>query len=466
MDLDYFVIFDITPPKEGEEPKIYFFYTPNNSNTSHSQQMIYTGILITFLSFSQRFHPDSPCDYISTSTREIGIYCLTGTIFMGVSIFSTKNSNRSIIKAALQQCRTLFSHFFIPLPPLPSSSSNLQNFFQNNPWTLSPDNFTQEPKQLCSKEEFLNLITKGFDFIVPAIQWKTLEFSYLYDSRVVQPVLNSSTSLKEACLSMMYHPSNSHLSIDGIAVFAKKSRVVYSSFPAITTKALAFGLKKRFRYLYQHNPINEGDTFMWLIGLYRESTGRIAIFQPPIFFDGKKHLILAFIFKSYKIVLTQNIKETEVDENLLLEISRSLKPVRLALAPIPISTPIFEAPFLFAISINHPVGKYLVEDMRHVDVASRPIVNDSILFVIQCANRYGRDYNGEEIKGMVVMPTSPFLFSACLQENDDPYDPKELVVVMEKKEEGVTKWIDLAHRLECSVITHRDETISPQCYLL
>ena len=109
-----------------------------------------------------------------------------------------------------------------------------------------------------------------------------------------------------------------------IIILYSKHKVVTSTFsnPDIS-RAFSFAMRKKFKYMYQHNPVCQKE-FSWLLGLYRNEKGITSVFQLPIYYKDngsdqvKPHLFVAFKYHKFKIILT--LKEIVYSEDVLKSI--------------------------------------------------------------------------------------------------------------------------------------------------
>ncbi|OHT17052.1 hypothetical protein TRFO_12770 [Tritrichomonas foetus] len=298
--LHSFLIFDSIPPrKEGSDPIIYYYYSSDQETLNDKNyQLTQAGLIITFISFCQRFNTSLPCDYVFTKVHELSMLELSGSIWMAVVLDSKKPENRALLNSILLHFRMMFSTFFVPLKPLGKSTT-------------------------IGNQKVLDAIPAAFPSILNSVDWNRLDFRYLFSSYIYQP-MNSSINIVSVCKQFLLN--NADL-FDNIAILYRQNRIIYSSFQPNITRTLAFSMRHRFNHLFLHNPQRESDQLTWLIGLYINKAGLNAIYQQPIYFQGKPHLLVAFRDGYFKIVLSQP-PEIEVTEEMLMSIPKRLRMVR------------------------------------------------------------------------------------------------------------------------------------------
>lgn len=341
-NLQCFIVFDQIPPREeGAEPIIYWHTSTHEME--HNSLINQAGLFITFLNWTQKFSPDFPCDYISTSKHEISLLKLYGTIWMGVSVYSRSSDDRFILHSILRYCRIMFSHFFVALPELddplidPSNSDN----FNNVNFDINVD-----------IEEVKKVLKYAFPYIVESIDWTRLDYSYEFNS-IQQSRVSHYEELKDECKKFI---QNNQDIVDGIAILHKRE-VIYSSYNTYVTRAITFAMRKRFKLIYLPDLVQNPMKLSWLIGLYIDRNGLNSIFLHPIYFDNKVHFIIAFKLGIYKIFLT--IPDgLEIDEQFLICIPRKMSKVVAVVKNIKILKVLYPPKIneiSFAISQNEPL---------------------------------------------------------------------------------------------------------------
>ncbi|EAY19944.1 hypothetical protein TVAG_401980 [Trichomonas vaginalis G3] len=314
--LHAFIVFDAIPPtKEAQDPTIYWFYSQKEQ--AENFKLNITGLLITFINFCEKWGTSEPCDYIDTKDHEIGLLKLCGPIWMAISLNSPMTNKRSLMSSLLGYCKMMFSHFFVPIPEDDS------NFGQN------------DLKKLISK------IPEGFKYIVESINWNSLDITYLYDSYHAQAVQvqlpEGENDINAICQDILNQQPKY---FDNIIILYSKHRVIYTTLNPTITRAISFAMRKKFKYMYLHNPICQSE-FSWLLGLYADARGMTSIYQQPIYYDGKPHLFVAFKYHKFKIILTIPT-DLILSDQTYLEMPSRLKKLNKALKvcypkPIPFS---------------------------------------------------------------------------------------------------------------------------------
>lgn len=349
--LHSFFIFNIIPPKkEGALPIIYWYY----STVEHDEEfkLNQVGLIITFAGFCRKFKPDQDCDYIYTNKHEIAIQKLYGDIYMSVTIESTKPFNRYLLQSILKHCKSMFSHFWVPLPEIVLDG--------------------EEPP---SNELIVSQLDDAFQFIIPSIDWAHLDFSYIFNSYTTQQINGDMNQLKQLCAQLLLRHRNE---LVDIAILYRNHRVVHTTFSATVTRALAFGMRKRFGHLFLHNPRADRDALTWIIGLYTDMNGLNSVYLPVVYIGGIPHSLVAFKLKHFKIVLTLN-PNIEIDSSMLNEIPKYLKDLREFLKNQQATKPIRDVPVPFAFASDSQQDQQLYFDCSQIDAKSRPAVDINII---------------------------------------------------------------------------------------
>lgn len=348
-----FLVFDSIPPSaEGSDPAIYWYYSP--TPRTKFDELNEAGLLITFIRFTVRFDESTGCDYVKTSKHEYAMLELLDNIWMAVALKSRSTTNRCFLHSILEYCRMLFSCFWVPLPKL-------------NPGCQKPD-----------LKVAISHIPEAFPFIINAIDWTRLDSTYLFNSCLIQPIpFDQKEELARLCSNLL----NQHPNVfDNIAILYHKKKTIFSTFSPIITKALSFSMKKKFKHLFLHNPTMLPSGFSWIIGLYINNSGLSSIYQPCMFYDGKLHYLIAFRYNDYKIVLSQP-DSIDDDEVVMKAIPKFLAPIRQFLSHLFIPTLNDSVPIPFAISTNHLEKNHLIFHSKHIDAASRPIVDENVIIL-------------------------------------------------------------------------------------
>ena len=376
--LHSFFIFDVVPPrKEGADPVIYYYFSNNPDTTNNKNyRLTQVGLIITFISFCQRFSTDLPCDYVFTKVHEISMLELSGSIWMAVVLDSSRPKNRSLLNSVLLHFRTMFSSFFVPLKPLNS--------------------VPRVPNQ-----EILNALPSAFPSILNSVDWNRFDFRYLFNSYIRQP-MNNSEDIANVC--KLFLQKNSKL-FDNIAILYRKNKVVYSSFDPIVTRTLAFSIRHRFNHLFLHNPQRNTGKLIWLIGLFINNSGISSIYQQPIYFNGNPHLLVAFRDRSFKIVLTQP-PDITVTEDMLLSIPKRLGVVRQQLDPKNLIFTKRNVPLPYATCANSSVTQQMTYECLNLDTASGYRVDSNFIKSHEFAVMYGQNV-------VIAAPTPKQFFIRC-----------------------------------------------------
>ena len=353
--LHSFIIFNIVPPKkEGAKPEIYWYYSPEEQNEETRLNQV--GLILTFAGFCRKFtkfdNPRIECDYIYTNKHEIAIQQLFGDIFMSVTIESTKPFNRYVLQSILQYCKSMFSHF----------------------WVYLPEEILAD-EESPSNDLIISNLDNAFGYIIHSIDWAHLDFMYLFKTYTRQKINGDFDKLKNLCAKLIV---DHRKELDNIAILYRNHRVVHTTFSPTVTRVLAFGMRKKFRYLYLHNPRADRDALTWIIGMYTDMNGLKSLYQPVIYISGIPHLLVAFKLKHFKIVLTLN-PNIEVDMRMLNEIPQYLKELRTFLKDIQATKPNRDVPVPFALAEVNMRSQQLHFDCSQIDAKSRPAVDINII---------------------------------------------------------------------------------------
>ena len=353
--LHSFIIFNIVPPKkEGAKPQIYWYYSPEEQDEETKLNQV--GLILTFAGFCRKFtkfdDPRMECDYIYTNKHEIAIQKLFGDIYMSVTIESTKPFNRYVLQSILQYCKSMFSHF----------------------WVYLPEEILAE-EESPSNEMIIENLENAFGYIIKSIDWGHLDFMYLFNTYTTQKINGDINALERICAQLLIRHRKE---LVDIAILYRNHRVVHTTFSATVTRVLAFGMRKKFGYLYLHNPRADRDALTWIIGMYTDMNGLKSLYQPVIYISGTPHLLVAFKLKHFKIVLTLN-PNIEVDMQLLNEIPRYLKDLREFLKELQATKPIRDVPVPFALAKVDMSKQQLYFDCSQIDARSRPAVDINII---------------------------------------------------------------------------------------
>ena len=308
--LHAFVVFNAIPPTaEGSDPIVYWFYSQQETDANFKLNI--TGLLITFISFCEKWGTPDVCDYVDTKDHEIGLLQLCGPVWMGVSLESTGTNKRTLLNSILKYSKLMFSHFFVPLP---------------EPGTNQPD---------PPLDEVTRNIKKAFEYIAGSIDWNCLDVTYLFNSYHMQPIrkieknlveksqADTNKELDDICDRILSHEPKI---FDNIVILYSRHTVIKSTMkdPNVT-RALSFAMRKKFKFMYLHKPVCVKE-FSWLIGLYEDENGLTAIYQQPIYYDGSIHCFVAFKYHKFKIVLT--IRDIDLTESIFKEMPGRLKELR------------------------------------------------------------------------------------------------------------------------------------------
>ncbi|OHT09146.1 hypothetical protein TRFO_22062 [Tritrichomonas foetus] len=391
--LHSFAIFNCVPPrKEGTDPIIYWYHGESDEVNQKYYKLNQIGLIITFISFCLRFDTNLPCDYVFTNEHEISMLELSGAIWMAVVLKSKEARNRSLLHSILQHCRMMFSTFFVPLPKL---QEKMERFDIDN--------------------KILEYLDVAFPTIVNSIDWNRLDFRYLFNSFIMQPLKYEENRLEDVCKQFL---SFNHDIIDDIAILYHHNRIVYSSFDPTVTRILSFAMRRKFTHIFLHNPARETDILTWLVGLYINNAGLNSIYQPPVFYNGKRHLLLAFLDGNYKIVLTQP-SDIIITEELLQSIPKRLWQVRQFLKNSPTISPLTEIPLPFATTKNLYKVQTITFENHNLDAAMTARVDPNFIQVHDVATAYSRN-------AIIAYPEKSSLFVKC--EIDDDTKEERIII--------------------------------------
>jgi len=341
-----FIVFDSVPPNgEGADPVIYWFYP--SDGFSSDQKLNLTGLIITFLSFSQKWGANSPCDYILTNLHEITVLELKNSLTLALITHKAVSSKRSLLRSLLEYCKSMYFSFFY--------SDVVIN-------------------QTCSREEISKSITTIFPYIINSIDWFQTNFTLLFNSYPSQGLEGGNEELAHLCNSLIQSDPQY---FDNIIILHRKNRVVYSSFNKDVTRALSYGMRKKFSYIYLHQPVVKSDSLHWLVGLYYNANNLKSLYQPLVYIDGKPHGIIAFKFKKFKIVLTVSNQLGFCEEkydSMPLKIREIVKFLNTSNP----KRPNF-CPFPYVLSSNYTNMQTYISLSDHINPQSRSIIHTSFI---------------------------------------------------------------------------------------
>ena len=398
--LHSFIVFNAIPPsEEGADPEVLWYFG-NHGEVDKYYHLNQAGLLITFLAFCRRFDTDLPCDYVVTHNHEISLLELSDPIWMGVVLNSSRATNRALLRSLLLYCRSMFSFFFHPLAEL----------------TKVPSREREMDPQV------LRWIDYAFPLIVNSIDWNHLDFTYIFNTCVMQRLSTRRKSVDRSLASLCRDliSRNPHL-IDNVAILYQKRKVVYSTFDHEATRILAFGVRHRFQHLFHHRPAASApEKLTWLVGRYVNDVGLLSTYQQPIYLDGERHLLLAFKFKRFKIVLTQP-PDYVVSEEGFDVIERELGDITAFLdesSPVKITPSV---PLSFALAVNDDESRQLTFECVQVDAASRYAIDDNFVWIHSATADYAK-------KAITAMPAKSRFFLKC----DRTDDNRELLLTFSK----------------------------------
>lgn len=412
--LHAFIVFDAVPPtKEGADPTIYWFYSQKEQQENFKLNI--TGLLITFINFCEKWGTSEPCDYVNTKDREIGLLKLYGPIWMAVSLNSTNANKRTLTSSLLRYCKMMFSHFFEPIPENESESDNESTL-----------------KRIVSK------ISEGFKYIVESINWNSLDITYLYDSYHSQNIQIQNSDVGDdinvICQEILDQQPKY---FDNIIILYSKHRVIYTTLDPEVTRAISFAMRKKFKYMYLHNPVCQSD-FSWLLGLYTDARGMTSVYQQPIFYDGIPHLFVAFRYHKFKIILTMP-PDLVLADHIYVEMPSRLKKLNKALKvcypkPIPFS-PI---PYTRAINDNYK----LTCQSDQFAPKDHQCVHSTFIHL----HEFSKSYNTDGTNILVPSENEYYIYCSCEQNS-------ERLVAAQKSDEGISK-----NLMACQIIQRLRES--------
>ena len=398
--LHSFIVFNAVPPsEEGADPKVLWYFG-NHGETDQYYALNQAGLLMTFVAFCKRFDTDAPCDYVFTNRHEIMMLELSGPIWMGVVLNSSRPTNRALLRSILLYCRSMFSFFFHPLGQLSKEP---------------PVDGEEDP-------HVTQWVNYAFPLIVKSVDWNHLDFTYIFNSCVIQGLNTRKSSGRKSLATLCRELiSRNPLLVDNVAILYQKRKVVYSTFDHDVTRILAFGVRHRFGHLFHHKPAaGAPEKLTWLVGRYRNQVGLLSMYQQPIYYGGRPHLVLAFKFKRFKIVLTQP-PDSEVSEESLDMIERQLFDITAFLADSSPVTTKPSVPLSFALALNDEEPKKLTFECVQIDAASRYSIDDTFAWIHAATSDYAK-------KAVTAMPTKYSFFTKC----DRSVENKELLLTFSR----------------------------------
>lgn len=417
-DLHSFIIFNGIPPtSEGADPIIYWHYSEQTDKQDY--ELNYTGLLITFINFCKKWGTMDLCDYISTNDNEIGLLPLFGDIWMAVSINSKSSSKRSLLREILKYCRMMFSHFFVPI----DSIFNTQ-FSKNDAEII-------QGKRNEIENSVIDAIKNvdAFTYIVQSIDWNALDVTYLFDSYHIQPISKDVEQLESVCNELRnLHPKL----FEDVLILYRKHRVVYSSFNPTVTRALSFAMRKKFKYMYLHNPVTIRE-FAWLLGLYVNDKGITSVYQQPIYFDGEAHPFVAFKYHRFKIVLTTPTK-MELTEHVFNSMPEKLAPIRSFLKECYPEPKPSVLPFIRAVN-NTELHKFVLQTDK-VETPAHHAIHQAFLGAHELAINYSKEPR-------ISLPVQYDYFVECKVDG-----PREALLAAKKEVNGASEYLRVTKILD------------------
>ena len=413
--LHAFVVFNSDPPKEeGADPEVYWFYSQQNQDDNFKLNI--TGLLITFISFCKKWGISEPCDYLDTQNHEIGLLELSDDIWMAISLESKVTNKRSLLNSILKYCKMMFE-FFFKVP-----------------------NITAKSKEETRKS-LLTQIRFGFPYIVESINWDHLDITYLFDSYHLQSIrhidFNDTEERLKGIISRTLSEKNQTL-FDNIIILYSKHKVVTSTFsnPDIS-RAFSFAMRKKFKYMYQHNPVCQKE-FSWLLGLYRNEKGITSVFQLPIYYKDngsdqvKPHLFVAFKYHKFKIILT--LKEIVYSEDVLKSIPPKLKELKEFIKHCyPKKVPSAFYPYTRAINVL-PKHEILCESDQLMPI-THELIHDTWIQLHEHLTSYS-----DNQKIMIIIPSiTYFKLMVQKEQNKSENQSKETLVALQKDIEEISE---------------------------
>lgn len=323
----------------------------------------------------------------------------------------------------------MFSYFFHPLGPLSG----------------------KPPRDPTADPAIVKCIEYAFPSIVESIDWNRLDFTYIFNSCVMQKLDTGMDELELICRNLI--ANNSDL-IDNIAILHQKRKVIASTFDTEVTRILAFAMRHRFKHLFLHSPrAIRPERLTWLIGRYINKLGMMSTYQQPLYINGKPHLILAFRFKRFKIVLTQP-PNVEVSERGYDRVEKMLTPLtdflreRTAVVLKP------SVPLHFALTMNDTHAQRMTFECVQIDALSRYRVDWNFIGIHEAT----RDYAPRAVVGMTAKYN---WFVKC----DRTQDGNELILTFSKENtQGMAHGVTRSLRF-CKMIVNsmdkKNKTVNP-----
>jgi hypothetical protein len=347
-DLHSFIAFDaVEIIQEGGAPTVFFVQSPSDADPHFAA--IQAGIFLAFMSFTSRFNPHAPCDYILTSAHEYALLELSAGIFMAVGRRVGNPPNRTLLISILRSCKSIYELFF----PLPVRESN---------GAISRNTRDQ--------------MRTAFSMIINSIRWADLAFVQAFDS-FFQLRLTSRVTDHFVIIEKLMN--NSVVKFAHIAILHSRYFLFYT-FPTDVARILSICLSIKFPYLFPTVLEKQDDRMYWIIGLSRSATGNVAVYAPPLFINGQAYPLIALRIRKVRILLT--LQPDVIPSPMLLQkVPPLLRELKDHLKNLSVKTNVATGQIPFLVLKHDRPGKQLM--LTHANVSANLAVTESCIFSAQ-----------------------------------------------------------------------------------
>lgn len=295
--LSSFFVFNEEMPGESEKVKCYYYYPECTTREQINKQDVEVGISSTFIFFTKNFKPDTPCDYIFTGKREIGLLHIGGGIYFNVSIKSSTSTKRFLLNRILNNILLILN------------------------CVAGPISFEKDTNKVS--QEWITRLQMFMPSIIKVINWRDPVFEMLFDS---------------------YFPSDSHLSLSKFdsdkqinnvlqefpcvssIIFTWRDKIInFQGIDSRTARILTLLVFHKFEPFFPYKIKKREDVLRWTIG-FTKKQDQLEVFTPPVFVNGSVHPIAVLQLNKIRIILLLDAKKI-TDINILQSITRHLNPI-------------------------------------------------------------------------------------------------------------------------------------------
>ena len=199
-------------------------------------------------------------------------------------------------------------------------------------------------------------------------------------------------------------------------------------------RAISFGLRKKFAHLFMHNPRTDLDhDFFWLIGMYINDSGNKAFYQQPIYLNQKPHMIAAFKFMNYKIVITMP-GNVEASEESYSTIPKKLKKICAYLYSYPVENKENNIPISYAITRYNSKIQTMKFESSRIDAVSKLLI-DSLFISI-----HEKTFDFDNTYSEFAYPTNENFFIDCIYNSNKQF---EQILTLNISEKTISRYLSI-----------------------